>query len=303
MPPRPMVRERRPAELALPAWVRRHSVAAFILHESTRQPRVAAPSMFASDRAVYATQPKPLRTQITGLLEAARPEPIEGDVLALIVPDSNLLSGGHVAAEVFGTLQGQAYDTVILVAPSHTGPFRRMNICSVDAYYTPLGDLAINDAVRNELCDEDDDIFLDDTGHFHVEGIDVQLPFLQTVLTKPFDIVPIVMGEETPDFCRELGRAVGEVMYNRRTLVVASADLLEADAEGLNLFRTYLESMDVERLMGLLNSERVRMEGRGAVLVALIAAMHRRANRARVLHLEPPAEGRVGFAGAAIWRG
>lgn len=257
--------------------------------------------MIASDRAVYATQPKPLRSQIADLLDDAQREPIEGDILALIVPDSNLLSGGEVAADAFNTLRGRAYDTVILIAPSHTGPFRRMNICSVDEYYTPLGNLAINDAVRNELCDEDDDIFLDDTGHFHVEGVDVQLPYLQTLLGS-FNIVPIVMGDENPDFCRELGRAVGEVMYNRRTLVVASADLLDADAEGMELFKTHLENLDVERLMMLLNSERVRMEGRGTVLVALMAALHRRANRARVVHMESPTDDQIGFAGAVLWR-
>lgn len=258
--------------------------------------------MSIPDRAVYATQPHPLRRQIANLLQDAEPLSIEGDIYAMVVPDTNLLQSGKVAADLYKTLEGRQYDTVILIAPSHEGRFRRLNICSVDTYHTPLGELPVNDRMRHELCDEDDDIFLDDSGHFHTEGIDVQLPYLQHVLDA-FDIVPIVMGDESPDLCRELGHAVGEVMYNQKALIVASADILEATEDTLNEFKTLLEKGDVSRLMTLLNSERVRMEGIGAVLVALIAATHRRANRVRVTHLDLPHNGKPGAMGAFFWRG
>lgn len=257
--------------------------------------------MAIPNRAVYPTQSSPLRKQVTDLLKAAEPVPIEGEILAVVVPDSNRLKGGSVAAEIFKTLEGRTYDLVILVAPSHAGSFGRLSICRIDTYQTPLGPLTVNDRVRNELCDEDDDIFLDDRGHYHTEGVDVQLPFLQTVL-EDFEIVPIVMGEESPEFCRELGHAIGEIMHNRRILVVASADVLEASPEALERFQEYFETGDVSRLMSLLNSETVRLEGRGAVLVALIAALHRRANRMRLLSVEAPEGEAPGALGAVIWR-
>ena len=253
------------------------------------------------ERAVYATQQTPLQQQIAGLLKAAPSAPAQGEPLALIVPDTNLLSGGAVAATVYKSLEGRSFETVIVIAPSHTGAFQRLTICSLDTYRTPLGDLEINDRVRNELCDEDDDIFLDDTGHFHIEGIDVQLPFLQTVL-PPFNLVPIVMGEETPELCKELGHAVGEVMYNRPTLVIACADVLDASPEAMAEFQGYFEACDVPRLMRLLNSETVLLKGKGAVLVAMIAALHRRANQATVLGMQLPGEHEPGFIGARLER-
>ena len=259
--------------------------------------------MAISERAVYATQPHPLRNQIVDLYKHAEPVHVDGEVMAIIVPDTNLLSGGRVAAEVYKVLEGRRYDTVVLIAPSHEGPFRRINVCSLDTYRTPLGELAVNDRLRNELCDEDDDIFLDDTGHFHTEGVDVQLPFLQVILEQGFDIVPVVMGEETPEFCRELGQAVGEIMYGRRTLVVASADVVEATEEAMARFREHFEQADVSRLMALLNSDAMRVEGKGPLLVALIAALHRRADQVRVLSLEPPTAGRPGYVGAVLSRG
>lgn len=257
--------------------------------------------MAIPDRAVYPTQPSPLRTQINTLLDRAPRPDISGEVLGIIVPDTNKMAGGGVAAEVYNCLRGRHFDTVILVAPSHTGTFNRMNICSVDRYHTPLGDLEVNDAVRNELCDEDDDIYLDDQGHYHIEGIDVQLPYLQTVLDS-FDIVPIVMGDESPEFCRELGTAIGEVMYNRRTLLVASADILEASDGSLERLQTALDERDVSSVMSLLNSEEVRVEGKGPLIVALIAALHRRATHVHTLNKLAPQNGHPGFVGAVLSR-
>ena len=257
--------------------------------------------MPVSERAVYATQPSPLRNQINTLLGNANQPNVDGEILCVLVPDTNRVMGGDVAAEVYNSIRGRAYDTVILVAPSHTGAFGRMNICSVDSYRTPLGELRVNDAVRNELCDEDDDIYLDDQGHYHIEGIDVQLPYLQTVL-QDFDIVPIVMGDESPEFCRELGAAIGEVMYNRRTLLVATVDVLEASDEALDRLQQAFSDRDVSSLMALLNSEAVRVEGKGPLLVALIAALHRRATNAQILRKRSPQNGSPGFVGAVIYR-
>lgn len=258
--------------------------------------------MTVSDRPVYATQPRPLQHQLTDRLKAAHPDPIDGEIFAIIVPDANLLSGSAVAAEVYKLLDGHTYDTVVLIAPSHSGTFHRMTICSVDEYRTPLGVLTVNDQIRHELCDEDDDIFLDDAGHFHTEGIDVQLPFLQSVLADDFDIVPIVMGDESPEFCRELGHALSEVTFSRRALLVASADVLDAGDGGLALFKEAFEAIEVERLMGLFNSERLRVEGKGPILVALIAALERNMRNARVLRVEPADDTHPGYVGAVLWR-
>jgi AmmeMemoRadiSam system protein B len=211
------------------------------------------------------------------------------------------LSSGIIAADVFNSLKGKQFDTVITISPSHTGPFRRMTICSLDSYQTPLGVLPIDQRVCHELCDEDDDIFLDDTGHFHPQGIDVQLPFLQNVLGR-FELVPVVMGEETPAFCRELGLAVGEVMFNRKTLVVASVNILNATQEALSKLWELVEQRDVPRLISLLNSSEISLHGKGPLLVALIASMHRRARHSHILKLQAPDDEHDGHLSAVFSR-
>jgi MEMO1 family protein len=257
--------------------------------------------MAISEKAVYPTQHEPLQIQINALLEGAEPVEVEGTPVAAIVPDTNLLVGGGVAAGVYASLREHRFETVVLISPSHAGTFQRLNICSVDRYATPLGEVEVNDAVRNELCDEDDDIFLDDTGHFHTEGVDVQLPFLQTVFSG-FDIVPIVMGEESPDLCRELGAAVGEVMYNRPTLLVATADVIEAREDSMQRLHDALVGLDVSRLMSLLNGPDIVVEGKGAMIVSMLAALHRNANRVTIVKSVAPGEDEPGFVGVIFSR-
>jgi AmmeMemoRadiSam system protein B len=259
--------------------------------------------MSLATRAVYPTQPAPLQQVIDDLLAAAPRADIDGDLIALVVPDTNRLSGGAVSAEAFKLLQGEDLDTVVIVSPSHTGAFGRLSICQIDAYHTPLGEVPVNDLLRNELCDEDDDIFLDDTGHYHTEGADVQLPFLQRALRAPFDVVPIVMGEESPAYCLELGAAIGEVLYAKRSIVIGSADLVAGDDDALARFQAAVEAYNDSELMYLLGSETVNLEGSGAVITTLIAARHRGANRARVLRIaRPEAPDLPGALACAFWR-
>ncbi|RMF60536.1 MAG: hypothetical protein D6746_06780, partial [Bacteroidetes bacterium] len=90
--------------------------------------------------------------------------------------------------------------------------------------------------------------------------------------------------------------------YNRRTLVVACANILSASDEAMARFDEAFRTLDVSRLMTLLNSEQVQVEGRGPILVALLSALHRRANRAEIVGLQPPTDDAPGYLGAVIGR-
>jgi AmmeMemoRadiSam system protein B len=258
--------------------------------------------MAIPERSVYPTQPRALREVVTGALRDAPPASVEGTVHALIVPDTNLSHHRDISAAVYRYVEDRTYDTVILVAPSHEGSFRRLTICSVDTYRTPLGEVPVDDRVRHELCDEDDDIFIDDSGHFHTEGVDVQLPFLQHLMTEPFSIVPVVMGNEDPALCRELGSAIGEVMYNRRTLVVASVDIRTAAAGAMDDLAKHLRAGAVSELFTLVNGDRMELEGKGALMVALIASLHRRGNWQEIIARRAPGDGYPGAIGAVLGR-
>jgi AmmeMemoRadiSam system protein B len=258
--------------------------------------------MIPSRTSPYATEPAALDAHISGMLSDSRVSPVDFRVLSVIVPNSPHSDGAPLAADVFRSLPEDVHTTVITVAPNQGDEFKRITICSQDYYDTPLGGVNVNDAIRNELCDEDDDIYIDDRGHFLGHGLEASLPFLQKVLSD-FDVVPLVMGSGTPEFCRELGSAVGEIMANQRTLLVASMDILEATETGLQRFREYLTTLNVASMQALVNQEsEIRVAGKGPLLVAMLAATHRRANQVVIRGIEAPDAEGPGFAGALIGR-
>ena len=249
--------------------------------------------------AEYATQPAFLRRQIEHLFAEAQAPAVTGQVVGLVVPAANQLSAGQIAAQVYKALAGAEFDVVVLIEAGRAGRLQRLSICSISEYHTPIGPIPVSDSVRNELCDEDDDIYVDDTGHFQHEGVDVQLPFLQHLLGK-FSIVPIVMGSETPELYFELGNAIGEVMYGRRALVVACVDFEGASESDMARFVQGFEALDISLLGSLVNSQKVHFHGQGALMAAVVAAGIRRAVRGHVVSFEPPTEERPGLFGALL---
>lgn len=275
--------------------------------QNTRQllkPSKAQPILTMQDNgaSVYATQKTPLDQQVSAFLRDSAEGTVNFHVQSIIVPDSNLLSGGKVTAQVYRSLPRDPVRSVIVVSPSHAGDFDRIAVCSQETYASPLGEVPIDDALRNELCDEDDDIFVDDSGHFLPQGVEVQLPYLQQMF-EDFSLVPLIMGKESPEFCKELGHAIGEIIYNRPALVVGCADIVEATPSGLERFRKYLTELDVRSMTILLNSEdEIRVTGKGAVLVAMMASTHRRADQVHITSLQAPSGEETGFVGALIGR-
>ncbi len=253
--------------------------------------------------AAYPTEPEALRRHIDTLLAEATPDDdvADGLLIGLVAPDSNVASNGPAAAAAFRQIQDAGIECVVVVSPSHHGAFGRLSIPPASSFSTPLGEVPVSDHLRNELCDEDDDIYIDQDGHDTIGGADVQVPFLQRALDG-FEVVPVVMGEESPAFCRELGNAVGEVMYGHRALVLGSCELLGGDTEALDRLRDAIERFDESELMYLMGSETVRMTGMGALISTLLASRARGATHARILALTPPDGDAPGALACAFWR-
>lgn len=137
-------------------------------------------------------------------------------IRALVCPHAGYVYSGLTAAYCYKQLD-DVYDTVILIGPSHYVWFQGASVPDYTHYRTPLGLVRISDIVS----DMKENGFTT-VPHVHVEEhcLEVQLPFLQTVLSD-FEIVPIVVGDIDP---QELASALHPYI-DERTLVIASTDL------------------------------------------------------------------------------
>ncbi len=180
-----------------------------------RQPAVAG--MF------YPSSPKELKKMILDLLETTKPEKEIKNIFGLVVPHAGYIYSGKTAAFAFNHLKEKNIKTVIVISPSHREYFPGISIYNADGYETPLGVVEIDKKLRDYLINDSKIIFSGEEGHRNEHAVEVQLPFLQTVLND-FKFVPIVMGDQGDMFVNELALKLSSVV-DVETVVIASSDL------------------------------------------------------------------------------
>ncbi len=166
----------------------------------------------------YPASPEVLRRDVESLLSAAERVPVSG-VHALIVPHAGYVYSGPVAANAYTLLRGHEFERVVLLGPAHRVALRGLALPTVGSFHTPLGDVPLDTDCLQKLSALPG-VERRDDAHALEHSLEVQLPFLQSVLGS-FRLVPAVVGVATPKQIEDfLDAAVDE-----HTLVVISTDL------------------------------------------------------------------------------
>jgi len=239
----------------------------------------------------YTAHPKILSLEVDKFLEKAGTPVLggEGTVVGLIVPHAGYTYSGLTAAHAYATIRKSSISTVVIISPSHREYFEGISVYSGHGYRTPLGDVYVDEKLRDEIAAGSEFIEVSEQGHGAEHAVEVQLPFLQKVL-REFMILPLVMGEQSRKFCTHLGNRLSEVLKGRpETLIVATSDLSHyhrhEEAEKLDSVAiSDISSFDYERLMTDLESERTEACGGGPIVAALTALKKSGASRTQVLH-------------------
>ena len=196
--------------------------------------------------AFYPADPQELSQMIDEMLAKATPPPVDGAILAAVAPHAGYPYSGPVAAWTYAAIEherGHKYSRVVVIAPSHYVGFDFTSVYDGDAYTTPLGQVPVDKEFARRLAKMSATIQLSDKGHQATadapeHSVEVQLPWLQKILGN-FELVPIVMGDQSYESSRALGVALAKMLRDDHdTLVVASSDLSHyhpyADAETID---------------------------------------------------------------------
>jgi AmmeMemoRadiSam system protein B len=149
---------------------------------------------------------------------------VKGDLVALIAPHAGLMYSGAVAAHAYRLLSGRAFDTAVLVGPSHFVAFDGVAIVPSGGFETPFGVALIDADCASALMAASPAIHDSPSAHAREHSLEMQLPFLQR-LAPGTGIVPLLMGHQTSETARLLGDALAATLRGRRALLVASTDL------------------------------------------------------------------------------
>ena len=224
----------------------------------------------------------------------ASPPPVDGPILAAVAPHAGYPYSGPVAAWTYAALKGHKYSRVVVIAPSHYVSFDFTSVYDGDAYATPLGTIPVDKEFARQLAKMSSTIRLSEQGHTPTSAggehaIEVELPWLQKVLGN-FELVPIVMGDQSYESSRALGVALAKmIQQGGDTLILASSDLSH--------YHPYdqAETIDHKTLHALAAWDYLSMSrnfetrtweacGGAPIVAAMIAAERMGANKAEVLH-------------------
>jgi MEMO1 family protein len=181
-----------------------------------QEPAVAG-MFYPADRAA-------LKKEVDAALAAAPAKSFDGQIIGLVAPHAGYPYSGPVAAAAFRQLVGRRYARVVVMAPSHRVGFYGAALSTKDLYRTPLGDIPIDTAAVKELLAKNA-WASDDPRPYAVEhALEVELPFLQTVLPGA-KLVPMIIGQGGAEVLGKIADALNAAFPSGDTLFVASTDL------------------------------------------------------------------------------
>ncbi len=229
----------------------------------------------------YPANPIELSKAVATLFSETEKISLSGRPMAMIVPHSGYPYSGKIAARAFKLLEGESYDTVIVVSPSSTVFFKGCAVYDGGGYETPFGVVEIDKGLSERIASFNSSVFLSKKGHATAgargeHALEVQLPFLQVVLGK-FKLVAIVMGEQEEDTARALGQALASSLGNTNSLIIASSNLShfhsQKKARELDVaVQNAIEKYDAHLLMKTVESGQGEATGAGVIAAALVAA-------------------------------
>lgn len=246
-----------------------------------RKPAVAG-MFYPADKAELQSMVDGHLADVTDLPE------IDGRIIAILVPHAGLVYSGQIAAYAYRLLEGTGFNKVILCGPSHRYRFDGLSVYGPDIdWLTPLGTVPCGTELSLKIIGFHDAIKVIPEAHAQEHCLEVQLPYLQSVLGE-FKIVPILMGLPGENTIALLADALEALPSDDRTIMVASTDWQHyrpaaegwiKDSVGLEC----LENLDPAQLKRYLREGKVEMCGGGAAVSVMKAAIARGANRVKIL--------------------
>jgi AmmeMemoRadiSam system protein B/AmmeMemoRadiSam system protein A len=172
----------------------------------------------------YPGSQKELSEIVDQFLSSSENVQISGRPIGIWVPHAGYQFSGQIAANAYRPLRDLDVNAVIIFGANHTMYLEGASVGIWDAYRTPLGDVKVDTVLARKIMAASPLISNVPQVHQYEHSVEVQLPFVQTVLPN-VPIVPIVVGQLSYDGCQEIAKAVAESVGGRKVLLIASSDM------------------------------------------------------------------------------
>jgi AmmeMemoRadiSam system protein B len=245
----------------------------------------------------YPADSRRLTAQVDKYLDEARLPELTDEIVGVMAPHAGHVYSGPVAGYAFAALRSSTPDVVIVVSPMHYPYFEPMITTAHQAYATPLGVIPVHEkavSLLSQYLKDDLGFGLTPVARDMEHSLEIELPFLQRALSKPFSLIPIMMREQNTAAASGLGRALSRLVsqdlvgFGQSAVLVASTDLshfyTQEDARLLDAeMLRQVEAFDPAGIIRVEDQGLGFACGRGALAAVLWAAKDLGADRVRIL--------------------
>ena len=139
---------------------------------------------------------------------------------ALIAPHAGYPYSGRTAGSAFASWRDAPLQRIVLIGPAHYKRVSGLALSSATSFATPLGEIPV-DVNSVAALERHAIVTYDDQAHAPEHCLEVELPFLQRVLSD-FTLVPLLAGEVDPSAVTEV---LEPCLRDGATGIVVSSDL------------------------------------------------------------------------------
>ena len=197
-------------------------------------------------------------------------------VYGVISPHAGYVYSGPTACHSYKAISSKNPELVIILGPNHFGIGKDVATMVDVQWKTPIGLVEVDSEAAREIADNSKYIEIDEFSHSKDHSLEVQIPMLQSIFSKKFKILPIILRDQSLEMAKDVGNAVAQIAKSRNTMIVASSDFTHyeensfAHSQDKALIEPILE-IDVEKFYSVLMEKRVTACGYGAIASVMIA--------------------------------
>ena len=229
----------------------------------------------------------------------------------IIAPHAGYPYSGEIAAYGYDLIARYKSKKYVVIAPSHREYINGFSVYPGDYYSTPIGEIPLDKGFIEELLQKTGSVEKSIKGHRQEHSLEIQLPFLQTVVDD-FELIPIMAGNADKNDVLELAEVLYEMDQEQDFTIIASSDLshfhsyqvaIEKDRELINK----LQNFDIDDLVEAHQNR--SLEACGMIPINVLMEYARKSGQARFAELDyrnsgDTAGGRdrvVGYLAAALY--
>lgn len=210
--------------------------------------------------------------QITPLLKNSPDFPNEFGIKVLFSPVSINNANIDQVSNLYKAIQNHPFDTFVILEDTPLELDKKIPMPSADYFDTPMGRVRVNDGLRNDFADEEDDFYIDDSAFNQEMSLFQQLMMLKHMTTNDFDVVSIQISDQRPAIIRELSWVMSEILSIKNACVIACCELMGDKMEDFAGIQQLVYDDNVSGLFNFVNSDSLKMNGKGAFLAGVLTA-------------------------------